>query len=462
MVAASTAVVVLSLIAVSVPVVGLALAVLCIAVPIVVNRPLLLVYATVVAAFTTVPAAVPTTVVLGSYSVRLYEVLLVVAFACVVATRPAGRAVRVAEALIYGVLALWSIVGVANGNEIGWVLADVRPLVLLALAFGIAGRLAGGPAAGVVIRLMVPVLWISAVLTVLGSAAGLPISGREELASLSLAADAATRLLSPATYASVGVICIAVALLIMGRASLRGSLPWLLPAVIIVGLSFSRNAVISIAVAVLVGLLASRSTRSWVRSAGYAAALLAFGALAWGIISATSAVPVSAWMLQQAESFAGRVVEGISSTAIAADGSARYRLDQEDPHLWSAIAEQPLAGHGFGHPYKPLFTGRSASEDQAEGLSRFAHNFYLWTWAKCGIVGVLAFVAALVVPALAAIRSHSSTGVGAAAALLGLLAASFVAPMPAGYPTSLLVGLLGGACAGMITLSTTRARPGME
>jgi hypothetical protein len=457
-VGATATVIVLSLVAVSVPAVGLGLVVLCLALPIVLRRPLLLVYATVAAAFVTVPAAIPTTFVLGSYSLRAYEVLLVAAFVCVVATHRAASTVRYAELLLYGALVAWSIVGLANGNDVEWIVSDVRALVLLAFGFSIAGRLVGTPAVGVLVRLMVPVLWISAVLTLLGSAAGLPISGREEFASLSLSADAATRILSPATYASVGVICIAVALIIAGRATIRMSLPWLLPAAIIVGLSFSRNAVISIAVAVLVGLIAGRSAQSWVRSAGYVAAVLAVAALAWSVVSATSNLPVSAWVVQQVESFVGRVVEGISSTALATDGSARFRLDQEDPYLWSEIAEQPIVGHGFGHPYKPLFTGRFASEEQAEGLSRFAHNFYLWTWVKSGLLGLAAFVIAIVVPAFVAIRRGSTLAIGAAAGLLGLLAASFVAPMPVGYPTSLLVGLLGGACAGLVTLSSTPAR----
>jgi O-antigen ligase len=451
MAGAVVAVVAVTVLTVSVPAVGLVVLGLCLVLPVVLKRPLLLVYATVVMAFVTLPAAVPTTFVLGAFSFRAYELLLLVAVAYVVATHPAGRTVRRAELLLYTLLGLWSAVGIANGNGFEWVVGDVRPLVFLAFSFSMAGRLIRTSVAGVVVRMMVPVLWLSAALTVLGSAAGIAIGGREEFASLSLAADAATRILSPATYASVVVVCIAVAVVISGRAEFRSTLPWLLPATIIVALSFSRNAVISIAVAVLIGLLAGRSAQSWVRTAGHIAIALVLAAIAWSIISATSTTPLSAWIVQQVNSFADRVVEGISSTAIATDTSARYRLDQEDPYLLTSISEQPIVGHGFGHPYKPLFTGRFASEDQAEALSRFAHNFYLWAWVKTGIVGLLVFLAAILAPALVALRHRSTFGIGAVAGLIGLLAASFVAPMPVGAPTSLLVGFLGGACAGLVS-----------
>lgn len=439
----------LSVLAAQAPAAAVGVLALVLLIPLVLRKPLLLVSATVVTAFVALPAALPLTFLVGGYAFRAYEPFLVAGSVYVIAKYPANRLVRRAEILLYGFVLLWSLVGLANGSGLEWIIADVRMLVYLALGFSIAGRLARTEALLVMVRLMLPVLWVSAAFTLLSSVAGLPISGREEFASLSLSSDAATRILSPATYPSVAVICVAIGMAIAGRVTFRQTLPWLLPALLIVGLSYSRNAIISIGIALLVGLIAARATQAWLRVAVYIAVALVVGGLAWVFLAATSALPFSAWAQQQLDSFVGRVIEGISMSAISTDDSARYRLEQENPYLLAAAAEQPIFGHGFGYSFKPLFTGRFASEEQAEALSRFAHNFYLWAWVKTGIVGLTAFLIATFWSGVMAIREGSTNGVGAAAALLGLLGASFVAPMPVGVPTGLLVGILAGVCAAM-------------
>ncbi|RXZ72224.1 hypothetical protein ESP51_04900 [Agromyces albus] len=413
--------------------------------------PRVLVYAAVASAFVTLPSAIPMTYAIGPYSFRLYEPLLIAAAVYVVSAFPATSKVRALEVALFGFVVIWSIVGLTNGSDIAFIIADVRMLVYLALAYSIASRIMRTSMVAGIVRLLLPLLWISAAFTLLGSVAGIPIAGREEYASLSLSADAATRILSPSTYLSVAVVCIAASVVIAGRVPFKRTLPWMIPAIFIAALSFSRNAIISVAVAALVGLIAGGSASTWMRAVSYAAIAVVVGAAAWVLLSATSSLPVSAWALQQVNSFTGRVIEGISLNAISNDTSAQYRLGQENPFLLSSIAQQPVFGHGFGHPYKPLFTGRFASEAEAEALSRFAHNFYLWAWVKAGAVGLVLFLVATVAPAIASMRLRTGAGIGAAAGLLGLLAAAFVAPMPLGVPTGFLVGLLAGACAGLAT-----------
>lgn len=113
------------------------------------------------------------------------------------------------------------------------------------------------------------------------------------------------------------------------------------------------------------------------------------------------------------------------------------------------IQKSPLWGNGFGYAYKPINTGRALS-DKSENLQCYAHNFYLWLLVKAGPVGFLLFLVPIARVLVAALRGSGHVALTTGALAAGLLAVSFVAPMPLGSPTAVLLGLVTGACAGSI------------
>jgi O-antigen ligase len=132
---------------------------------------------------------------------------------------------------------------------------------------------------------------------------------------------------------------------------------------------------------------------------------------------------------------------------LAHDDSANYR-ERELTNLEIAVSKAPVLGHGFGFAYQP--PQGKAGTFWGDRAPYYSHNFYWWTLAKTGIIGLgLALFAMLAPLAGALTQRYSGPQVAAAAAsLAGLLAVSWVAPLPIDSPTSLLIGAALGAALG--------------
>ncbi|MFC3952702.1 O-antigen ligase family protein [Aeromicrobium fastidiosum] len=213
----------------------------------------------------------------------------------------------------------------------------------------------------------------------------------------------------------------------------------------IVVLGFSRNAILAIGVAVLFAILVSPRIQSVVRSIRLVSTASLSAAALTLLLFLLPASSATVWFEQQISSFNSRVLDGIRPGAIQADRSAQFRFQGENPYLKEAIAQSPVTGHGFGYPYRPAAVAGRTETDATVDLVYYAHNYYLWIWTKCGLLGGSVLLLTLLSPAIGAVRRRAVSTVGATAPLAGLMAASVVAPMPNGSPTSALVGALCGA-----------------
>lgn len=411
----------------------------------VIKSPNLLVYASIVLAFTAVPAVVPRTFALGPAWGFLYELTLVGSAILVLRRHPPTRGGDIRALAIVGVFVGALAIGVATGSELRRGTIDARGLVILALAVLVAARLYGTPAAATALKVYRATLWVSLSFLIVASVTGLPLSGRTEDASLVLkGAGALTqdlsgseRYLTPATHAALACLCVCVAGLILGRMRGRDVWTYAAPALAIVFLSFSRNSILVLGVAAI----ATVALGGAARFGGRAMAILAGAAVLLGTVtlaaSGSSGGP-GAYVSREINSYAGRVVDGLSGDTLSRDGSAQFRIE-ESRYLWADIEESPFTGHGFGHAFRPV-AGPYASYLAQTG-AYYAHNFYLWLWNKAGLWGLAVWLWVL----LPTIFRRSL--IPASATLAGFGVGSLVAPFPNGQElgSAMVIGILIGA-----------------
>lgn len=414
-------------------------------------RPEALLYGTLIAALLTAPTVFPMILVLTAglrpITLYLYEPLLVASLVFVLINYRLDRVVINRALVALGIFAAWAVLGNLSGNSLAEIYGDIRMPVNLVFAAIVAAGVAKTPIVGRAWNVMLVVLWVSAMFTFLSSVLGLPLRG-DELAAAGIGADPseASRILSPATYPAVAVVCASVGLVVAGRSKPYQLMPWLVPSLLIVLLSFSRNNVISIAVAVLFGLVAGGLHRTIWRAAGYTLGAAVVLLVIWMTAKTAQATAAGAWIVEQFDYLVKKVLEGILPGSLDTDPSAQYRLTQENPLLLDGIRDSPLFGHGFGFAYRPLSSTGYTIIEYGETLRYYAHNFYLWLAVKTGVVGFALFAWAIVLPVFRCWRGGSRATLGAAVAAASLLAASVVAPMPLGPSTTVLLGTLIGLC----------------
>lgn len=441
------------------------------------------------AAFTSWPASVSRSVSVVGFPVQYYEILLVlVALSILLRQRTVqgiGWVIPLALVLVVGVaIGLYS-----NTIDLASIVYDVRRITTVVVAAFVASQV------GLVnLRLyavvVAAILWVSSVFVVIASVTHLDIGQRELIASLEGGdGDAASRILTETTYLAGVVFAGILYMFVTGslNAKFRVVSIWLVPSLLLVILSFSRNILIGLTVAVLAALCASFSVAAARRvSAAVAAVVVVIPFVGWALWNLPSGPlrSVFGWGRLQWDGFSNRVIDGVRPSSIRSDGSIQYRTDQENPFLYSAIDSSPILGHGFGYAYKPFYTGRQYRymSDTAELLgTQYAHNFYLWLAVKVGVLGV-AICAATILLAMARVlraarRQDPRLPAGVAgtviACLTGVLAQSVVAPLPNGMPSAVLVGCLIGLLFALATCvsnldsrlrvpTITRARTGVR
>jgi O-antigen ligase len=403
---------------------------------------------TLVLACLAIPAGTPTTVGIGGFTFPIYEMTLFVAFLLAV-----NRGVAKYTRHRIWFLALWMVVGLSvsflDALEPVRIIGDVRSLIQMAMALVVAAVYINTDTARKCAEALKWTLWFSAILTVAASVSGLHLAGRAGDSTLVGGNADAIRFLTAANFPALATVCVCAALIILGRASLRSTLMWTLPALIVLLMAFSRNHIIGLALAVIVALVATRDLRTIVRATIRIAVVSAVLVLAtWGVTSSVfDDMPGHSWAKLQAESYSSRVLEGLTEESRAQDASTLYRAE-ETQRLELSISEAPVMGHGFGYAYK-LAEGKRGSWFYDQG-PYYAHNFYLWALVKSGVVGLALFLAAMALPLVRPVLHPTNpVATACAAAAIGLLGVSWVAPMPLGSPTAVVLGALVGAVCGL-------------
>ncbi|WP_159924702.1 O-antigen ligase family protein [Rhodococcus sp. WAY2] len=411
----------------------------------------LLVPLTLFLAATTLPNGIPAGFAAGGYAFKLYEPVLVAAFIWAV-TRPVAKPTTRVVAALVAWLGVGLIGALLVSAQLGKVIADIRYPVEMVMAVAVAAAAVTTPDLGrMCARTMKWSLWISAAFIMLASAGVLTLVGRSEIATLfeTTGDGGATRYLTAATFFALTTLCVCLALAVSGTFSLAQTWMWTVPALLILFLAFSRNHILGIAVTLLLAILAARSAgavgRTTIRVA--VGALVIFGVLT--VSPMLSGLPGGEWFATQIDGYSSRVVDGLRSDALARDDSARYR-EREIGNLERAFYEDPVVGHGFGFAYqRPQGSQGTFWYDRAP---YYSHNFYWWMMVKTGVVGLLLFLLATLVPVVkGTVWSKNPVAVALAASLGGLLAICWVAPLPLDSPTSALVGSALGALVGLLT-----------
>ncbi|GLZ51780.1 O-antigen ligase family protein [Actinomycetospora sp. NBRC 106378] len=395
-------------------------------------------YVALALGLTALPAVLTSPVRIGPLSVLPFEPFLYLGAALLaISARP-----RLPWALwaLAGVVGLGTVVGVVVGNPIGILVSELRPTVDLLVGAWVACAVVRTPTARRLLMTAAVILWTSLPLTMLGSLGLIRLGGREESAVTGGDATSgeAVRLLTPAvTLAFVAVIA-AVALVVTGRVALTRVLPWLLPAVPIVVLAFTRGHILGFvasAVFVLVVL------RRWaiVLVAVRTGTVLLVAALGAGLAVLLS--PAGRWFGLQLDGFRRRVLDGLGAAGTT-DPSVLYR-EQETTNVVPRILSSPVVGHGFGAAYQRPRSGLGSFF--AEQAPYYLHDYYLWLALKVGLLGLAVYLVLLVVPLVRVLRAGPAAppaAVAAGAVVAAWLVVQVTTPVGLGFASATVAGAL--------------------
>ena len=121
------------------------------------------------------------------------------------------------------------------------------------------------------------------------------------------------------------------------------------------------------------------------------------------LVPVTLLLAVSVWLIgsvgfQSSGSPIVRRFDSLSPAKLEANAQDRYRLD-ERANVLGAIGEHPITGLGVMVPWAATF--RPLSVEHSEGRF-YVHFAALWFWLKLGILGLFAYLTAIVGAALLA------------------------------------------------------------
>ncbi|WP_269997370.1 O-antigen ligase family protein [Arthrobacter sp. B2a2-09] len=400
-------------------------------------RPAWMFHLTLVTAFLAVPAFVPKTIPTPVGGLFIFEPFLL---GCVVVGlfKKGDRLVPRSLLVFIAASALAFFIGIYNQTPSVPRIADIRPLIDVVLGVVAGANILNFTSLKTLIRTTKWILWISLGMTLAGSFGVLDLVGRSEVASLVGDTTGADRLITPATYFALAVACGVIAAMVTAKASARTILSLATPAFAIIFLSFSRNNILALCVAFAWALIAAGPASRKVAGVGKLLFIALIGGVAITALMTLFDIP---WLQEQLDGFGSRVLGGLSADAIQADGSAQFRVGENDQIL-PVIGTSPFWGLGFGaaykDPYGPIdyFTSTTAPY--------YAHNYYYWLMLKGGVVALAAFALLVLRPVFAVLGANRPRLAVTSAVLLAFLVVSTVAPMPNGFPTGLLFGLLVG------------------
>ena len=348
------------------------------------------------------------------------------------------------------VLVLGSAIGVLHASPASFIVRDLRGPLYVLLAFTATVLLFRDGDRRTALRVMTGVLWSAAILVGLESATGLRVlAGRVESvdpvdsAFTGVGLDATRFLVAPKDLALL-CCCAAMALLLRGgvtRLWTRLGPALLVPSAFLVFFTFSRRALLALAVATVFVLLVTRLSRVVVQ-------LVVMAPVVAGLIAvlALAPLPPDSYVSQQAQAFSDRVLTGITSQARSQDQGIAWRA-VEDKYAVERALGSPVVGLGLGAAYRPDVPGQPfVGDDKAYGRT-YVHNFYLWFAVKLGLLGLAALALFLLRPIVAATRVTARSEeqddqvlLAVVAGVVGLCAVNWVAPVFNEPATAIVLG----------------------
>lgn len=407
-----------------------------------------------IGAFAALPQGLHVGKVIGPAVIYAY---LVAALLAICYLLPLAR-VRFSDYLLPGlftlVVAFATVVGFQAGSSALVVWRESITLLEMVVGFVLGLVIVYADCLDFAIRVTIVILWFSAGMAIVSSLHAIRLAGRAESLAGTTGAGQALRIILLTQSPATAVLSALVAAAILG--SYRPALYFALgpPALIISLLSFSRNTLISMAVAGGIALLSSSSWSALRRTVLIGVVSVAVLAVTVpGMLFVLRGSAAGAWLGDQLTAFNQRVLGGVSSSALAVDESALERL-REDNLLYRTIAEAPVFGHGLGYAYQ---RPNGTDEFATSFYPAYSHNFYLWWLAKGGAVGMAVFALFALVPVLRAVCSGHAPAKVSAAVCAGLLAISVVWPLPEMPSDALALGLALGAAMAFANLRGRRA-----
>jgi hypothetical protein len=381
--------------------------------------------------FTTFPALVPQQIRVAGYGIYLHEVPLFLGALYLLVYRPSNRGTDLCAVGIAAITAVGTVHGLWSGYDLVATMNDARGSTAMALCVFIVGRIASTPQAHIALQAVKITLWVSFPLVLLGSWGIVKLNARAEDASLTGAAfhDTAqvTRIFGQSTQLASAVLAIVIALWAIRPDLIRQTISYLIPALGITIVAFSRSALVVVALTLLLAPLFHWSFAGAVR----AIVIAMVGAVGFVItgkfLSLTSGIPGMDYLRLVDTAYRNRVLEGFSSVAREYDFSYLYRQSEVD-WLKRSIAGHEFFGNGFGFRYRPAVGNGFA----ATSGTYFAHHFYWWAIAKLGWCGLIAYMTAFVTPVVHALLGSGRFALrsAAGAAVVAHLFTNIVAPLP--------------------------------
>ncbi|MGY1812851.1 O-antigen ligase family protein [Blastococcus sp. SYSU D00820] len=404
-------------------------------------KPSLSVYASIALGLATLPAAIPTAIHPGPYTIYLFEIPLAIAAAyTAVRVRP-GTGRRVAAAI--AILCVTYIVGLVTETDQIRRVAEFQSLLDLVTALYVASGIRKWGIHKQVQRVVAGVLLWSAAMVLLAALGVIDVGGRTETAHLGDQAFEATRLLTNTQFLALAVAVGCLVRVVTGRENFGALSLFAAPSLVILLLSFSRNTLLGLLVAIAVAVAFSgHRVRKIVRGV---TGLIAAATLVWVVAWLSQGTAFAAWLAEQGRAYKERVFGGLTDGGLQFDPSAGARR-RETTNLLNHLSDQPLTGHGLGYAYQPAF---GSGFDATLG-PYYAHNFWLWLLVKAGFPLAIGFALAISGPLLNRHAWNSRAAVAAAAASAALLIICFVAPLPLDNWNSLALGLTLGVLAGEV------------
>ncbi|WP_208622461.1 O-antigen ligase family protein [Mycobacterium gastri] len=415
-------------------------------------KPEAMVWVALFWAFAALPAGLHVGKVVGPAVIYAYQAALVLAICYLIPVVKPRFSDFVLPGIFTLIVVFSTVAGFAAGHAAWVVIRESTTLLEMVAGFILALLIVKGNYVTGSIRAMAVILWFSAAMAIVGSFHAIRLAGRAETVQGTGAGEALRIILSAQTPATA-VLTALIAAAIVGGARPAMYLALGPPALIITLLSFSRNPLISFAVAAVVVLLAGFSWSTLRRSVTLTAigAVVITATVAWSLFLLKGS-PTGAWAAEQFSAFNRRVLGGVSTGALAVDPSTLDRLREVD-NLDRAIAQAPVFGHGLGYAYQQPY-GNDPNEFTMKFYPTYSHLFYLWWLAKAGAVGMAAFAVFALTPLFRALRRASAPAKISAAVSAGLLAMSTVWPLPEMPTDAVSLGLALGA-----TMGFAGARP---
>ncbi|MBM7241662.1 O-antigen ligase family protein [Rhodococcoides fascians] len=419
------------------------------------SRPIeLILVALFVSCAVPLPSWIPTSVSVGGVSVIAYDVI---GFSLlgVVAFKLVSDHIKLhVVPFVYVVILMFGVaVGIAGNAPVTGILQDLRgPVIVLACALSLHIIASENPSwiGRYGVRVVgLTVIW-SAIASVVSLFVGTSwISGRFISAALYTSGNVEDfglpRILLNSGRLSTAVLCFVVA------SSVAGLIPQHLKkfailvglsGFVVVILSFSRNGIVSLLIALVAAMVLSVSVFAsvWRVLAG----LSIFGLTLYGTWLFIASVSADARELLNSVYYGviGRSIGGLSSDVITEEGSGQWRVVESNLAAES-ILSRPLTGTGFGVPYRGPVLG-----DVFRGNSGFGyiHNSFLWVATKLGlpvlILVVVAFGVALALLLTSSLRRGSGLALPVLVVLVSLLPTLIIAPVPFAPSGAIVVGIL--------------------